>query len=92
MLFEVVGSLPCDRQQAVEDFMDEDELAELGKSSLQTTAEYDTFGQGAAERARRIAATEQQQRPGLPSFVPDELITPVADSIGMSKSSDRHSL
>ena len=62
--------------------MDEDELEELGKHSLQTRAEFDTFGHDAAGKARAAAAAAQQERPGLPSIIPDELIAPVPDSIG----------
>ena len=68
------------RGQRLEDFLDEDELAEAAKTSLQATAAYDTFGSTAAELAKRAAAAETSGA-GL-SLVPDEIIAPVADSMG----------
>ena len=63
--------------------MDDDELAEAGISAVQPTAEYDTFGSTAAERARRQAQAEASARAnGQLSFLPDDIIAPVADSMG----------
>ena len=71
------------RSQKVEDFLDEDELEEMHKSGLQVRAEYDTFGSTAAEHARRAATAEASSRDrGHLTFVPDAIITPVADSMG----------
>ncbi|KAK9830452.1 hypothetical protein WJX72_011851 [[Myrmecia] bisecta] len=72
------------RQQNVEDFMDEDELAELRKHSLQQTAEYDTFGSTAAEVAKRAIAAEAVQRPSAIPGAVLEVLAPVADSIGIN--------
>ena len=72
------------RQQNVEDFMDEDELAVLQKRAVKTTADYDTFGDTAAEVAKKAAAADAQARPSLilgPVF--QDLITPVSESIGL---------
>lgn len=71
------------RSQKVEDFLDEDELEDMRKSGLQVRAEYDTFGSTAAEHARRAANAEASTRDrGHLTFVPDAIITPVADSMG----------
>lgn len=68
----------------MEDFLDEDELEEIRKSGPQVRAEYDTFGSTAAEHARRAANAEASTRDdkGHLTFVPDAIITPVADSMG----------
>lgn len=66
--------------------MDEDELAEAHKQSLQAHADYDTFGSTAAEQARRLAAATTAQRPSaIPNLLPDEVIAPVAESIGRER-------
>lgn len=71
-------------QQSVEQFLDEDELEELRRTNLQTTQEYDTFGSTAAEVARRAAAEAAAERPSaIPGLVPDEVVAPVADSVGI---------
>lgn len=63
--------------------MDDDELAEAGISKVQPTAEYDTFGSTAAELARKQAQAEASTRAGGQlSFLPDDIIAPVADSMG----------
>ncbi|KAL0047130.1 hypothetical protein WJX82_007461 [Trebouxia sp. C0006] len=73
-----------DRQQNVEDFMDEDELELRQKSSVQTKAEYDTFGDTATELARKAAAADAHARPSLiPGPVFQDLIAPVPDSVGV---------
>ena len=67
--------------------MDDDELAEAGISAVQPTAEYDTFGSTAAEKARRQAQAEASARAnGQLSFLPDDIIAPVADSMGEAPS------
>jgi len=78
---------PLRRQQVAEDFMDEDERAEVARHSLQARGAYDTFGSAAAAReaAREAAgaAAAAAARPGaVPALVPAELIAPVADSVG----------
>ncbi len=76
------------RNQAVEDFMDEDELAEIrGAVAVQPTADFDTFGSAAAEaekrRARADAAESSSQAPSLASgSIIEELLAPVAESLG----------
>ena len=62
--------------------MDEDELADLRDQSLQAHTNYDTFGSTAAEFAHKAAASDAHSRPSVPNLIPDELIAPVADSIG----------
>ena len=75
------------RQQNVEDFMDEDELELRQKSSVQTKAEYDTFGDTATELARKAAAADAHARPSLiPGPVFQDLIAPVPDSVGETHS------
>lgn len=74
------------RQSTAEDFMDEDELAELRKDVVQTGKGFDTFGHAAAEHSRKTAQAEQMQRPGLPSIDLSAIIAPVPDSVGQSSS------
>ena len=51
---------------------------------LSASSEFDTFGFTAAEVARKQAETELQTRPSvIPGPVPDEIIIPVAESIGV---------
>jgi G patch domain-containing protein 1 len=53
-------------------------------NTLQTTADYDTFGATAAEAARRQAAGEALQRPSaIPGLLPDEVVAPVAEGVGV---------
>jgi G patch domain-containing protein 1 len=71
--------------QNLEQFLDEDELEEFQRTQLRATATYDTFGAGAAEDARRRAAQEAAQRPAaVPGLVPDEIVAPVAQGVGMT--------
>ena len=71
------------RQQNVEDLMDEEEVADLRKTAIKTTANYDTFGDTATEMAKKAAAADAQARPSsIPGAVFKDLITPVPDSIG----------
>ena len=50
---------------------------------VQAAPEFDTFGGTAAEVARRAAQADAAGRAGaLPNLMPDELVAPVADSIG----------
>ena len=66
--------------------MDEEELAEAHKQSLQHHTSYDTFGSTAAEMARKTAAADASSgHAAIPALIPDEIITPVADSIGERK-------
>ena len=75
--------LPACRQQNVADYMDSDEVAELQKTSLQTTADYDTFGSTAAEVAKRQTQQEAEGRPSaIPGAVIEDIIVPVPDSMG----------
>lgn len=70
--------------QSVEQFLDEEELEELRRTNLQTTEQYDTFGSTAAEVARRVVAEEGRQRPSaIPGLLPDELVAPVAEGVGV---------
>ncbi|CAK9133816.1 unnamed protein product [Ilex paraguariensis] len=72
------------KQQSIFDFLDDDEKAELEDQSLGTSMQFDTFGSTAAELARKQAQKEQQQRPSvIPGPVPDEIILPATDSIGV---------
>ncbi|KAL0413861.1 UNVERIFIED_CONTAM: G patch domain-containing protein TGH [Sesamum radiatum] len=72
------------KKQSIYSFLDEDEKAELEGRSLETSMQFDTFGFTAAELARKQAEKEQQQRPStIPGPVPDELIVPATESIGV---------
>ncbi|KAL8479362.1 hypothetical protein ACS0TY_026289 [Phlomoides rotata] len=72
------------QQQNIFSFLDEDEKADLEGRSLGTSMQFDTFGFTAAEIARKQADKERQERPSaIPGPVPDELIAPVTESIGV---------
>ncbi|KAG8654276.1 hypothetical protein MANES_05G117300v8 [Manihot esculenta] len=72
------------KQQSILNFLDEDEKAELEGRSLGTSSQFDTFGFTAAEFARKQAEKEQQQRPSaIPGPVPDEIVLPATESIGV---------
>ncbi|PQM37575.1 G patch domain-containing protein TGH [Prunus yedoensis var. nudiflora] len=72
------------KQQNILNFLDEDEKEELEGQSLGTSLQFDTFGFTAAELARKQAEKEQQKRPSaIPGPVPDELVLPSTDSIGV---------
>ncbi|KAH6769549.1 SWAP domain-containing protein [Perilla frutescens var. hirtella] len=72
------------KKQSIYSFLDEDEKTELEGRSLGPSMQFDTFGFTAAEIARKEADKEQQQRPSaIPGPVPDELIVPATDSIGV---------
>ena len=48
-----------------------------------TQDDFDTFGAAASEAARAAAHQEAGQRPSaIPGLVPEELLAPVANSIG----------
>lgn len=71
-------------QQSIYNFLDEDEKTELEGRSLGTSIQFDTFGFTAAELARKQAEKEQQQRPStIPGPIPDDLIIPATESIGV---------
>lgn len=72
------------KQQSILNFLDEDEKVELEGRSLATSSQFDTFGFTAAELARKQAEKEHQHRQSaIPGPVPDELILPVTESIGV---------
>ncbi|KAK9748186.1 hypothetical protein RND81_02G042100 [Saponaria officinalis] len=72
------------KKQSVLDFLDEDEKAEMEGQLVGTSSQFDTFGFTAAELARKEAEKEQKQRPSaIPGPVPDELIAPASESIGV---------
>ncbi|KAK3040886.1 hypothetical protein RJ639_027881 [Escallonia herrerae] len=71
-------------QQSIFNFLDDDERSELEADSLGTSMQFDTFGFTAAEIARKQAENEQQQRPSaIPGPIPDEVVLPATDSIGV---------
>jgi G patch domain-containing protein 1 len=52
--------------------------------SLSASSQFDTFGFTAAEHSRKHAEKEQHERPSaIPGPVPDELVAPVSESIGV---------
>ncbi|KAK6921097.1 G patch domain-containing protein, N-terminal [Dillenia turbinata] len=72
------------KEQSIFNFLDEDEKAEMEGRTLGTSSRFDTFGFTAAEFARKQAEKEQQQRPSIiPGPVPDELVLPATNSIGV---------
>ncbi|XWS51297.1 hypothetical protein CRYUN_Cryun12cG0164800 [Craigia yunnanensis] len=72
------------KQQNIFNFLDEDEKTELEGQYLGTSSQFDTFGFTAAENARKQADKEQKQRPSaIPGPVPDELVLPASESIGV---------
>lgn len=72
------------KQQSILNFLDEDEKAEFEGQSLGTSLQFDTFGFTAAELAHKQAEKEQQQRPSaIPGPVPDEIVLPATESIGV---------
>lgn len=72
------------KQQSILNFLDDDEKADLEGDLLGTSMQFDTFGFTAAELARKQAEKEQQQRPSaIPGPVPDEIVLPATDSIGI---------
>ncbi|KAK4801265.1 hypothetical protein SAY86_021752 [Trapa natans] len=72
------------KQQSLVNFLDEDEKAELEGRSLAASSKFDTFGFTAAEFARKQAEKENRSRPSaIPGPVPDEIILPAAESIGI---------
>ncbi|CAN4086190.1 unnamed protein product [Withania somnifera] len=72
------------KQQNLFNFLDDDEKAEM-EGRLGTSMQYDTFGFTAGELARKQAAQEQKQRPSaIPGPVPDEVVLPVTESIGIT--------
>ncbi|KAK9278310.1 hypothetical protein L1049_027875 [Liquidambar formosana] len=72
------------KQQSIFNFLDDDERTEMEGRSLGTSLQFDTFGFTAAEIARKQAEKEQQQRPSaIPGPVPDEIVLPATESIGV---------
>ncbi|KAI3970966.1 hypothetical protein MKX01_024613 [Papaver californicum] len=72
------------KSQDILNFLDDDEKEEMKNRSLETCMQFDTFGSTAAEIARKQAEKEQEKRPSaIPGLVPDEIILPVASSIGV---------
>jgi G patch domain-containing protein 1 len=72
------------RKQSISDFLDEDEKADMEGKSLSASSQFDTFGFTAAEHSRKHAEKEQHERPSaIPGPVPDELVAPVSESIGV---------
>ncbi|EFJ35734.1 hypothetical protein SELMODRAFT_80512 [Selaginella moellendorffii] len=92
------GSRADMRQHSAYDYMDDEERREMDSKQIGTAQEFDTFGFTAAEYARREATQETNRyasflvifpqdlrsRPAvIPGFVPDEIIVPPTDSIGV---------
>lgn len=72
------------RQQNISNFLDDEDIQGIGGHALETSLQFDTFGFTAAELARKQAEKEQEKRPSaIPGPVPDELVLPAANSIGV---------
>lgn len=70
--------------QTVYNFLDDDEKTEFEARDLSASSKFDTFGFTVAEVARKQAEKELQTRPSaIPGPIPDEIIVPVAESIGV---------
>ncbi|KAH7682713.1 G patch domain-containing protein 1 [Dioscorea alata] len=72
------------KQQSIYQFLDDDEIKDMGGHALETSTQFDTFGFTAAEYARKQAEKEQEKRPSaIPGPAPDDIVLPATDSIGM---------
>ncbi|KAF7108203.1 hypothetical protein CFC21_108725 [Triticum aestivum] len=72
------------KKQSIYNFLDEEDIKDMGGNALETSQQYDTFGFTAAEHARKQASKEQNERPSaIPGPVPDELVVPATTSIGV---------
>ncbi|KAL4190978.1 hypothetical protein AMTRI_Chr07g78540 [Amborella trichopoda] len=72
------------KEQTIYNFLDDDEKVELEGRSLGMTSQFDTFGFTTAEVARKQVEKEQQKRPSaIPGPVPDEIVVPAPNSIGL---------
>ncbi|KAM0908006.1 hypothetical protein ACQ4PT_015723 [Festuca glaucescens] len=72
------------KKQSIYNFLDEEDIKDMGGNALETSQQYDTFGFTAAEQARKQASKEQIERPSaIPGPVPDELVVPATTSIGV---------
>lgn len=67
--------------QSIEHFLDDDELEEYNRTTLETRAQYDTFGRAAKEEESQRMA--QQESRSVPLLVPDIMITPVSEGVGV---------
>ncbi|KAI8101557.1 hypothetical protein M9435_001661 [Picochlorum sp. BPE23] len=67
--------------QSIEQFLDDDELEEYNRTTLETRAQYDTFGRAAKEEESQ--RMEQQESGSIPLLVPDIMITPVSEGVGV---------
>lgn len=71
-------------KQSIYNFLDEDDIKDMGGQALETSLKFDTFGFTAAELARKQAEREQKNRPStIPGPVPDEIVVPTLSSVGM---------
>lgn len=72
------------KKQSIYNFLDEEDIKDMGGNALETSQQYDTFGFTAAEHARKQASKEQNERPSaIPGPVPDEFVVPATTSIGV---------
>eukprot|EP00889_Picochlorum_renovo_P003800 jgi/Picre1/30830/NNA_006190.t1 len=72
--------------QSIEQFLDDDELEEYNRTTLETRAQYDTFGRAAKEEESQ--RMEQQESGSIPLLVPDIMITPVSEGVGATSLQD----
>lgn len=72
------------KKQSIYNFLDEEDIKDMGGNALETSQQYDTFGFTAAEHARKQASKEQNERPSaIPGPVPDEFVVPATTSVGV---------
>ena len=76
------GARQTQSSQRVEDFLDEDELAEYNRTVLRTSAAYDTFGGAAKEDVNR-SVSALHEASNVPLLVPDVVLTPVSEGMGV---------
>lgn len=71
-------------ERTATDFMDADELAELGADKLAAKADYDTFASAAADAQMKEAALLDSRKPGaaLSATALAVAVVPVADGVG----------
>ncbi|KAK8939800.1 hypothetical protein KSP40_PGU005281 [Platanthera guangdongensis] len=70
-------------KQSIYNFLDEDDIKDMGGQPLETSLKFDTFGFTATEVARKQAERELKNRSStIPGPVPDELVVPASSSIG----------
>ncbi|XP_020693637.1 G patch domain-containing protein TGH [Dendrobium catenatum] len=70
-------------KQSIYNFLDDEDIKDMGGQALETSLKFDTFGFTATELAHKQAEREQKNRPStIPGPVPDEIVVPASSSVG----------